>query len=111
MKKIRRRNSYFFFGGIHRAFFGAGSRRGASGFAMLIFASVFAVVSISIVSLKFSEKSNSVSEKGFLPRISATILKTFGDIFSPKDKRPVLEIDLSKNSDGGFEEKNNGIFT
>ncbi len=82
-------------------YLGSRGRQGVSSIALLIFAAVFTVVSVSFVSLKFSDKNNLSSEENLFSRTSAVILKTFGGVFSNKEKKPVLEIDLGKNSDAG----------
>ncbi|HUX35919.1 MAG TPA: lamin tail domain-containing protein [Candidatus Paceibacterota bacterium] len=71
------------------------ARQGVSSLALLIFTAVFMAVSVSLVSLKFSGAN---SNEGFFQRTSSSILKTFGNIFSPRVEKPVLEIDLSKNT-------------
>ncbi|MDO8664249.1 MAG: lamin tail domain-containing protein [Candidatus Liptonbacteria bacterium] len=74
-------------------------RQGVSSIALLIFAAVFIIASFSFVSLKFSDKNNLSSGENLFSRTSAVILKTLGGAFSSKEKKPVLEIDLGKNSD------------
>ena len=84
-------------------------RRGVSSIALLIFAAIFIMVSFSFASLKFSDKNNLGSGENLFSRASAVILKTLGGAFSSEEKKPVLEIDLGKNSgmdSGIFSEKN-----
>ncbi|MBI4085143.1 MAG: lamin tail domain-containing protein [Candidatus Liptonbacteria bacterium] len=75
-----------------------GSKRGASTLALLIFAAVFTIASVSFVSLKFSGKDNSDPGQSFIGKTSAIILKTFGGIFSSSGEKPALEIDLTNKS-------------
>lgn len=70
-------------------------RQGVSSLALLIFTAIFIIVSVSLVSLKFSANN---STEGLFQRTSSAVLKTFGNIFSLKEKKPALEIDISENT-------------
>ena len=102
MEKVNRRKRFLFLDRIIRGFFDRDSRRGVSGIALLIFAAVFTVVSVSFVSLKFSEKNKSAAGEELLSRTSASVLKTFGSMFfnenPPAGGKPALEIALGENS-------------
>ncbi len=68
------------------------SRRGASALSLLVFAAAFSIASIAFVSARFLPDDAS---GGFFGHASAIALKTFGNIFSPAEEKPVLEIDLT----------------
>jgi len=89
----------------------ANSRQGVSSLALLIFTAVFITATLAFVSVKFPPENN--SGEGFFRRTSASVLKTFGNIFSAQEEKPVLEIDLAKNtgSSGKREEKISGART
>ncbi len=95
MKKSSRKKLCFFTNADSENCFRANQRKGFSALALLIFSTVFIVSSVAFVSFKFSPKNN--SEEGFLGRASGAILKTFGNIFSAPEEKPVLEIDLGEN--------------
>src|SRR3989344_5887790 len=88
-------------------YFGLHCRQGVSSIALLIFAAVFIMATFSFTSLKFYDKNNLGSGENLLSRTSAVIFKTLGGAFSSEEKKPVLEIDLGKNSDGDNESSNN----
>jgi len=80
-------------------FSGLSRRQGVSSIALLIFTAVFIIAAFSFTSLKFSDKNDPSSGENLFSRTSAVILKTLGGAFSGEEKKPVLEIDLGKNSD------------
>ncbi len=68
------------------------SRSGESLLALVLFAGIFTLLSLSLVSFKFSGKN---SGENFFSRTTAAISKTFGNIFSSGEKKPLFEIDLN----------------